>query len=155
VRKTIIWLFPVLFFLSFVGCSQNDVLSDFSKTYGTDLNGGSIISDDDSHGGFHGDGYRLTVAEYPDDSVVSRVLADERWRGLPLSANLNTFIYQPYDDSISIPAIENGYYFFYDRHAGSDSPYDDAELLSRFSFNFTLAVLDSDANRLYLLVYDT
>ena len=60
-----------------------------------------------------------------------------------------------YDDDLEIPQIENGYYYFYDRHDEATDPYDDSEFLARFSFNFTLAIYDSDTNTLYLCEYDT
>ncbi len=141
--------------LSLSGCGQKNPLSDFAEMSGVSLTEGRIVSEEDSHGGFHGDGYRLIVAEYSDDGIASEISGKENWRELPLSENLNTFVYQPYDERISIPRTEHGYYYFYDRHSECDHPYDDADFLNRHSFNFTLAIYDTDKNRLYLLEYDT
>ena len=54
-----------------------------------------------------------------------------------------------------IPDIQNGYYYFYDRHSESTEPYNDEDVLSRASFNFTLALYDSDNNVLYYVEFDT
>ena len=75
-----------LMVITFACCSGDDPLKDFSNDCGVDLSGGKIVSEEDNHGGFHGDG---------------------------------------------------------------------SELLKRYSFNFTLAIYDSDANMLYLCEYDT
>ena len=50
--------------------------------------------------------------------------------------------------------IEKGYYFFKDRHAEANSG-SGADLLSRASMNFTLAIFDAAANRLYYYELDT
>lgn len=72
-----------------------------------------------------------------------------------LFPKLDTFLYQPYDDEVSIPEIQDGYYYFYDRHSESTNPYDDSELFQRFSFNFTFAIYDQSSNQIYLIEYDT
>ena len=53
-----------------------------------------------------------------------------------------------------LPEMEKGYYFFKDRHAEAGSGGGE-EFLSRGSFNFTLAVFDAAANRLYYYELDT
>lgn len=122
---------------------------------GVDLSGGTILSDSDTHGGFHGDGYRLQTIQYSDDSLENAITADGNWHNLPCTEKLNTFIYQPYDENIIIPEVKKGYYYFYDRYSESKDPYNDGELLSRYSFNFTFAIYDSEAKILYVCEYDT
>ncbi len=142
--------------ISITGCGKNGSLKSLSDDCGIDLTDGKIISEEDNHGGFHGDGFSLLIADYSQDpSVPEELTTNEKWHKLPLSDNLSTFIYQPYDDDLKIPQIENGYYYFYDRHDEATDPYDDSEFLTRFSFNFTLAIYDSDTNTLYLCEYDT
>ena len=145
-----------LMVITFACCSGDDPLKDFSNDCGVDLSGGKIVSEEDNHGGFHGDGFSLLIADYSNDtSVLEAIATSEIWHQLPLSENLATFVYQPYDDALMIPQIENGYYYFYDRHNEAADPFDGSELLKRYSFNFTLAIYDSDANMLYLCEYDT
>ncbi len=43
----------------------------------------------------------------------------------------------------SFPEVEQGYYYFRDRHSQSQDPTDDSELFGRGSWNFILAVYDS------------
>lgn len=87
------------------------------------------------------------------------------WTQLPLSENLNLIMYGGERDGISygynlaekakIPAVENGYYYFYDRHSKSTDSSDDSELFSRASFNFSIAVYDSDTDKMYYFDFDT
>ena len=58
-------------------------------------------------------------------------------------------------EEVNIPEVTNGYYYFCDRHSDSIDSSDDTNLLSRASFNFTLAIYDSDTNRLYYVEFDT
>ena len=44
--------------------------------------------------------------------------------------------------SPAVPEITNGYYFFLDRHSQSTDPHDDTNVLSRASFNLTIAIYD-------------
>ena len=50
---------------------------------------------------------------------------------------------------------EAGFYYLYDRHSDSRDPYDDSLLHQRYSWNFTAAVYDSGAGRLYYYEFDT
>ncbi len=154
--KRIMRLFLCLIFtLCISGCGKEDELKDFSKQCAIDLAWGDIISSEDTYGEFHGDGYSVTIVQYSDGSVCEEMEESEYWHSLPLPENLQTFVYQPYDDGISIPEVKNGYYYFYDRHPEAANPYDDAELLNRYSLNFTFAIYDLDSNILYLCRYDT
>ncbi len=87
------------------------------------------------------------------------------WNKLPLSENLNLIMYGGEKDGVSydyniaekanIPNVENGYYFFVDRHSKSTDSSDDSELFNRYSFNFSLAVYDSDTDMMYYFEFDT
>lgn len=54
-----------------------------------------------------------------------------------------------------IPEVENGYWFFYDRHCESMDLSSDASIHQRSSWNFTLAVYDADTKMLYYFELDT
>ena len=58
-------------------------------------------------------------------------------------------------EEAKMPKIENGYYIFYDRSDESTNNEDDSELINRHSYNFSMAVYDSDTNRMYYFEYDT
>ncbi len=135
-------------------CSQSEY-NPFSELLNIEIDEKMVVSDDDTHGGFHGDGSRLIIVQYEDDKIENIISGAVGWHKLPCSDNLNTFIYQPYDSNLNIPEICNGYYFFYDRHSDAEDPYSDGDLLNRASFNFTFALYDSDTNRLYICAFDT
>lgn len=123
-----------------------------------------VEEETDTHDGFHGDGSYYLIL----DCSENREKALEKikgWKELPLSSNLNFVLYGGEKEGIiygynlaeetKIPEIKNGYYYFYDRHSESIDSSDDANLLSRTSFNFTLAIYDSDTDRMYYLEFDT
>lgn len=153
--------FVLLFLISMItigGCSKSNpkaALELFSGQNGIDLTQGEILRQEDTHGGFHGDGYTLISVQYADNSIADELEESGQWHTLPLPEALDTFIYQPYDTKLDIPVISNGYYFFVDRHTEATDPSDPTELLNRASFNFTFAAYDKDSDILYLCIYDT
>ena len=87
---------------------------------------------------------------------------------MPLPENLNTLVYGKLNESESegpyitdndgnqkFPNIENGYYFFKDRHDENKNAIDDTNVLNRHSFNFTIAIYNSDTKVLYYYELDT
>lgn len=148
--------------LSGTGCSNGP--SAQGDYFGFSKKDFILIEESDTHGGFHGDGwYRLIL-----DCSENREQALENvssWKKFPLSENLDLLLYGGEKDGVTygyhlaekakIPGIKNGYYRFYDRHSESMDRSDDSELLDRYSFNFSLAVYDSDTDRLYYFEFDT
>ena len=61
----------------------------------------------------------------------------------------------PLAELLDMPSIENGYWFFDNRHSNSISPKEDSNLFNQSSFNFTIAVYDIDTQTLYYLEFDT
>lgn len=153
-----------------VACSSNSEMIDISKMLGIDLSGGTVISSEDTHGWF-GDGKTYFKISFDDDSgaaLADTIEDNEDWSAFPLSDNLQAIVYGrvdgdaqygPYitdDEGASIiPQIEHGHYYFYDRSSESSNPKDDTELLSRGSMNFTIALYDTDHNKLYYYELDT
>ena len=154
--KKLLILTLVLLFLG--GCS--DETDNISATLGTDVSGGEILISEDSHGGFHGDGETFIIFQFRKENEFS-VPEGPFWHPLPLTENLNTVLYgnnQMLTDDAGnprVPEIENGWYFFCDRHSKSTDPTKDAGLFSRGSLNFTLAVYDTDTYTLYFYEQDT
>lgn len=169
-RWNIIVLALILLF-SMTGCNAektNSVLSEISKTLGVDVSAGDLISESDSHGGFHGDGSTLVEIQFADTSFSDRIEDNEEWNKMPLPDNLTALVYGIHTENSSIgpmihsddnmpviPEIENGYYFFQDRHAQSTDPKDDSGVLGRASYNFTIAIFDIDQQTLYYMELDT
>ena len=169
-RWNIISLGMVLL-LTMTGCSSektNNVLSEISKTIGVDVSTGEVISESDSHGGFHGDGDTVIEIQFSDTSLSDQIKDNEEWNAMPLTENLTALVYGIRTETSSIgpmihsgdnipvvPEIENGYYYFKDRHYESTDPKDDTNVLSRSSYNFTIAIFNADATILYYLELDT
>lgn len=164
----------ILLFIAFAitACSSDNSTKKYiSKTLGIDLSGGTVAVNVDSHGGFHGDGItyvEITFSENDNKAIVEAIENNEDWRRLPLSENLNIVIYGkesswesigPYvtdDEGKTIfPMVYNGYYFFTDRHRESKDAKDDTDLLNRYSFNFTIAIYDTDGQTLHYCEFDT
>ena len=136
-----------------------NVLSEISKTIGVDVSAGEVISESDSHGGFHGDGDRVIEIQFTDTSFSDHIKDNEEWNAMPLTENMTALVYGLHTETSSIgpmihkednapvvPEIENGYYYFKDRHYESSDPKDDTNVLGRASYNFTIAIYDTDTN---------
>jgi len=154
--------------LIMTACSSNET----EEIIGLNLSGGNIVTATDTHGGFHGDGISYTAVSFEDDSALAEIQANPAWRELPLSEPLTALVYGvetrtadsvtsvgPYltgeDGSPLFPQIENGYWYFEDRHADSTDPQDDSNVLKRPSFNLTVALYDIDTNMLHVCEFDT
>lgn len=122
----------------------------------------------DDHGGFHGDGEKFAKIVFDNKNgldILSQIEKSNRWNKLPLTENLNLIMYGGVKDNIEysynlaekseIPEIKNGYWYFIDRHSESLHPEKDNELFDRHSFNFTIAMYDTNNNTLYYFEFDT
>lgn len=141
--------------LLIAGCGRNSVTRDIKAISGLDLSGCKVISSEDTHGGWLGDG--TTAIQFDCTQVIDSVLQQtEGWRNMPLSENLRRIMYEGNGlaKECGIPTVANGRYFFLDRQAETDI-YSDRNLFSRPSFNFTLLILDTDSSQLYYLKFDT
>lgn len=143
-------------------------VAEVSEALELDLSDAAIVSMTDTHAGFHGDGTTFAVIS-ASESTGGLIELSEHWKPLPLSENITALVYGISDDNRAfgpyitsdssteplIPQIDNGYVYFYDRSTESTNPYDDSEVLSRYSFNFTLAMYDADTCTIYYVEFDT
>lgn len=165
-----IFLLTSLALLVMTGCveKENSIVSEISKTIGVDVSVGEVISKADSHGGFHGDDSTVIEIQLNDTSISDQIKDKEDWNALPLTENLTALVYGVQAESSSvgpmihsddgapvIPEVENGYYYFLDRHSQSTNPKDDSGVLDRASYNFTIAIFDTDQQTLYYMKLDT
>ena len=148
-RKTFSLTCIIAIIIFVTGCNPKKSTREISNTLGVDLSSGIISRSVDSHGGFHGDGttyLEMTFSDTEGESIIETIKMNEDWNTLPLTDNLNialygketpTGSYGPYvtsDDGKPIfPIVENGYYFFIDRHSKSVDMKDDTELHNRHS----------------------
>lgn len=170
-KRWSILLLTLILLLTMTGCraeKTSNVLSEISKTIGVDVSAGEVISESDRHGGFHGDGDTVVVIQFSDTSFSNQIEDNGDWNAMPLTDNLTALVYGIHTESSSIgpmihggdnipviPEIENGYYYFKDRHYESSDPKDDTNVLGRASYNFTIAIYDTDTQKLYYLELDT
>lgn len=131
---------------------------------GLDITDSVIVREEDSHGGFLGDG--SLIVEFDCSELSDSVLEQTKhWNSLPLSENLqlimyggtkgNTYYAYNLADEHGIPEIIKGSYYFWDRHSESTDPTSDTNLFTRGSYNFSLLLYDSEKCILYLFEFDT
>ncbi len=147
----------VFLLLLLQGCAPFNIKARISAALDMDLSQGTEISYEDSHGGFHGDGVLYCGLKFPDGKIEKEMEENSRWRPLPLKEDMKNLLYgqenkegKPY-----LPEMSRGYYFFYDRHAESKDPYDDTDVMQRYSYNLTVAIYDTDTNTLHYIELDT
>ena len=146
---------------------QKDDMSEPQRTVlGINISSGSIITDTDSHGGFHGDGITFLEVAFEDDSCLNQIKGNSSWKQLPVSYPVDALLYGTQNGSSSIgpyvteggkklfPKAETGYYYFKDRHTGAGGQ-GSKDVVNRHSFNFTVALYDEDTQTLYYCEFDT
>lgn len=135
------------------GNEETRRLSRIGKALGLDLSAGILLRYEDSHGGFHSDG--LTTAEIGLDGLDEGRLDVPGWKPLPMSENAAKALYNCLSmDGATDTAVEQGWYYLYDRHSESIDPYDDTELCGRYSWNFTMGIYDRQLDQLYFYELD-
>lgn len=159
-------LFLTLSALCLTGCGGNDTTA-VASAVGIELTDAVITEKTDSHGGFHGDGTLFCVVDCSAAPAADQIMADGHWRELPLTEPLTGLIYgltqgdtvygplvAGEDGRSLFPPVERGWYLFLDRHSEASDVYDDAGVLGRYSYNFTLALYDADTDMLYYCEVD-
>lgn len=155
-RKGLAVLLAALLLLCAGGCGEKNHEKSLSRLLRLDVTDGTVVTFQDSHGGFHGDGTAYWAMTFPDDHVRKTIEASSAWHPLPMTAAVNDLACQlPGQQPPALPEVERGWYFFYDRYDQSTDPWDAAAALERHSYNFTAAVYDADSDTLYCLVLDT
>ena len=142
-----IMVLMLLMIFSLVGCGKKDIRSDISENLGIDVGKGTVNTDSDSHGGFHGDGMLFQKISFEDSKLSDEIKDNDGWKPMPLSQNMEALVYGieeatssigPYltDESgdTIIPDIQNGYYYFYDRHSECKDPFSDKDILNSYRF---------------------
>ena len=168
------WAFilPVLLLAGIVmtGCQAKEgrIQKKISDSLGVDVKEGTIVASEDSHGGFHGDGMYFVTLSFSNRTFLDQASGVQGWDSLPLSENLTKLVYGIEDDTSKIgpyltkeigepviPDVQNGCYYFLDRHSQSVDGYDDNDVLNRGSLNLTIAIYDMDTGTLYYMEYDS
>ena len=116
------------------------------------------IEEKDTHGGFNGDGATLSKIYFSDkqaSDIIEKIEQNEHWNKLPLPEQAEQYINNYMDEKLNIPTITNGYYFFLNRYNQYTNKYDYTELAEKPSYNYTIALFNTDANILYIYSLDT
>jgi len=157
------YLVLTLVCLLLTGCGRDSRASqEMSIADELGIRESSLLTLEDSHGGFHGDGDTFVVFQTPGFQP------GEGWQEFPLPENLFIALWggtagnmqwgSLLTDSTGeplMPELESGYYYFCDRHSKSTDQSDPSALLDRSSFNFTLAIYDADSEKVYYFEKDT
>lgn len=156
-RNSLRFLSPVI--LTSCGNGRQE-LKHYSKYLNVDLYDGEIVSYEDNHGGFLGDGFMLCVTKYEDKHVEEQIQQSDKFKSFPLSQNLHTFLYGeddwgPFDIDLRVPEFGNGYFYFHNRHADAIHKDTDEDLFETVSFNFSFVLYNSDTDISYICDYDT
>lgn len=135
-------------------------LKYYTRTLGVDFISGEVVSYEDNHGGFLGDGFMLCVTKYSDNKVENKIKSSSEFKAYPLSKNLSIFLYGEEDEggfdfALTIPKFENGYFYFYNRHDDAKHKNSDEDLFDTVSFNFTFILYNCDSDLAYFCEYDT
>lgn len=160
-RKKFAILLALIFLTALSACFANTHSDDY---FGFSKHDFTVVEEQNTHGGFHGDGFYSLILDCSSHTENALKIVDG-WNSLPLSENLDLILFGGEKDGINygyhlsekahIPEIKNGYYCFRDRHSQAENSSDDSDLFRRSSFNFSLAIYDSDTNLFYYFEFDT
>lgn len=158
--KKVISAVCIIVVLAFLlgSCGYNDYRSKISKALGIDIPSGAPMKSVDTHGGFNGDGATwVSVGFTSDKNPTEQIKNNHDWKPLPLDEVADVLAHDlkiQLDDGEAtlMPEVENGYYIVIDRHSEKN---ENDDILGRTSYNFTIAIYDTDANILYYCEFDT
>lgn len=164
------WILPLALaalLLFQAACSAQTPQEKIAMELGLDASDGTEVLHYDTHGG-NGDGASCYALQFSDDDMEQTIRGGSQWAALPMDATTEILVYGrtdgygsegPYltdsDGNALLPPIQNGYYCLIDRQAAEKSLAAAQPILERASFNFTLAVYDTDQDILYYCQLDT
>lgn len=135
-----------------------------TEYFGFEISDFKIVEEEDTHGGFLGDGEYYLILDCSDNADDAQSII-ANWQKFPLPETLSLLMYGGEKDGNSYgynfakeahwPDIKNGVYKFVDRQRQAEHEEDDSNLLDRGSLNFSLAVYDKDTDMLYYFELDT
>lgn len=152
--------------LALTACGAKTAKEQIAEELELDATDGTELLHYDTHGG-NGDGTSCFALTFSDNALEQEIQTRSDWTPLPLDNTAEILVYGqsdaahsmgPYltdsDGNALLPQIENGYYCFIDRQTHYET-IAAQPILERSSFNFTLAVYDTDQDILYFCQLDT
>lgn len=119
------------------------------------------LDEKDTHSGFRNEGEllkKIYFSERQAKNFIEQVKKKDSWREVPMTERLSNKVckYAMVDD-MNIPEVDKGYWFVLDRHSETKDKYNEKDIFDedRHSYNFTVAVFDTDKNILYVYELDT
>jgi len=85
-----------------------------SKEIDIDCTDGTIIFEEDTHGGFHGDGILFVEISFEDLDILDKLNRNKDWKALPLDKDIDYLRYRSDENVNHLPEVESGYYYFFD-----------------------------------------
>ncbi len=144
-KKVLILMLALIMLLRACGDKQS-TQEKLGEVLGVDLSAAEIMSENDTHGGFHGDGETIIQLRVGD---ISELIKDKPgWHETPMDDELLPF-------TMRFGEPREGYWYFFDRHHDAEDPYDPEPVNSRFSYNFTFAFYDPENGILNYYKLDT
>ena len=145
-KKSIIVIFSLTCICFLIGCSfpfgNGGTIDEVSEHLELYLDGAMVLSEWDTHGGFHGDGEAFAKILCKDSFEKS---LNSRWRALPLTGEAYQYFYEwggvfehPETGGKVIPEVENGYWYF----------------KSTGQMNWIFALYDCNSDILYFYKFD-
>lgn len=158
--KKVISAMCIIVALAFLlgSCGYNDYRNKISKALGIDIPSGAPMKSVDTHGGFNGDGATwVSVGFTSDKNPTEQIKNNHDWKPLPLDEVAEVLAHDlkiqlDNGEATLMPEVENGYYIVIDRHSEKN---ENDDILGGTSYNFTMAIYDTDANILYYCEFDT
>lgn len=163
-KRMLAFFSALLMVVQLAGCApwpSSGLKGEFARTLGVDLAGGTTVKEEDTHGGFHGDGETTLILTFVGEertALEGEIAQADGWKALPLTENLNRVVYEERFGDLceDVPQdLTDGWYCFLDRHSQAEDPADDSGLFGRASYNFTLAIYDGESGVLYCYEVDT
>ena len=119
-----------------------------------------VKQDIDTHKFPNGDGERFIEIDCNRNTEELKENLEEYYPKLPLPKELENLVYNELNGmelGSKIPKVDNGYYYFIDRHADNLEGENDnfEKIVKRNSYNFTLVIYNLDTNMIYHYQLDT
>lgn len=165
--KKIFIVIVALLIIPLFGCSRDN---DESIFYNIGLNkveneNIKLITKKERKSSFNGDGEDFYAYEIKNSNKIIKQIKEKKdWKKLPLSENISNIVYgnngySPFiidkEGNKLIPYIKNGYYYFYNTSEDAKDKTADTYLKNSYSYNFIIAIFDTDTNMLYYAKLDT
>ena len=82
----------LVLFLGYSFQKSDRLLKEITDVIGVDVSTGEVLSEEDSHGGFHGGGSTIVEIQFKEDTIVEVMMEQEPRSFLPLRMGIIIFM---------------------------------------------------------------